>query len=310
MLRQNETKEKNTPQADTNYLPHILGPLTGALGSHIPRVWLNRAVYHTNFFDVLTETKQHWHQGLMLNLARCYASVLMQSSARAMTQHHLLHHDNNASKALATFAPALASTFVAITIETPFIRESTQQNTTHLSRPIPFTKFNLPLTAFYFCRELGFSSYLFGSQDLLNTLFITGYTAVCHKGIIWEATTDMLQASKAGTTPNFSRDGIKYTLTGLAKGNVYTHPTCRVPVTNPANALQMLYNLLSVSCGTNLFLYRFIHLNVLSMAFEFGGKTLAPQATNHFSFWQTRDVKKQPSQITPEETNKTIKYQK
>jgi hypothetical protein len=309
MFRQNETKEKSDTQKPT-YLSHILGPLTGALGSHIPRVWLNRAVYHTQFFGVLKDTKQYWHSGLSLNVARCYASVLTQSSVRATSQYYCGSDNSASSKAAALFAPALASTFVAVTIETPFIRKSTQQKPSHLPSPIAFTKCNIPLTAFYFCRELGFSNYLFGQKDLINTLAITGYTAICHKGIIWEATNDMLQPDKMGTTPHFSRDGFGYTVKALAKGNTYTHPTCRVPIKNPVNTLQLMVNLLSVSCGKNLFLFRFIHLNVLSMTFEFGNQTLAPRLANSFPFWQKKSAAAVTTQIDTDKLQPHNNYRK
>jgi hypothetical protein len=65
---------------------------------------------------------------------------------------------------------------------------------------------------------------------------------MAHKFAIWQATSDIVAQANLGTTPNIERDGICKTLSALAQVNVYTHPSCKAPINNPANIFQQATN--------------------------------------------------------------------
>lgn len=298
--------EENVPATYLHTaMPFIVGPMTGAFASHIPRVLVNRAVLNVSLTETWKDSKAFLFKGLGWNVLRCYSSVLMQYSTVEMLRKYY-GEDYSKHTLLATFAPALSSTLVAVTFETPFIRKTILPDKNQVKAPF-LSNFRRPTPhsfAFYLAREMGSARYLFGNKDIVDTLLISAYTSMCLTGIIWTVTEDKRKNQTANTLPNFSQDGTWKTLRGLARGDTYTHPSCQVPFKN-AKGILLLLNLVSVTCGHHLFVLRFLQLGILGNSFEYGAQTLAPKIANKlYSIWKGKPVKENKTMVSQQDVTK------
>lgn len=280
------------------YLPYFFGPMSGALISHAPRVLVNRAVFNIDTKATWHDSKNHVNKAVGLNLLRGYSSIFMQYSIVEM-QKKYFGIDYATKNMSAAILPAMGSTVVASLIETRFIRETALRNTVFCPANFVSAKYSLPLTAFYFARELGFARYLFGPQNVGETLFIAGYTSVFLKWIIWGATDDRAQNATTKTLPTFRKGKIIETVKDIAKGGVYTHPTCQVRYPNSRKPHELLYNLFIVSCPPHLYALRLFQLVVLKYSMLFGSAVIAPATaepiSSLYSFW-TKKILGKPAE--------------
>lgn len=268
-----------------DYFPSIMGSFSGTIASHLPRVWLNRSIYHRNPLNVLLDSAKYWHTGILLNLTRGFSVFTLQALSKNAVNHYYSPTSPTGHFA-SLLAPATMGTLVATMVETIFIRKTTRQSGIALPAHIPLTRFSAPLSSCYFMREMGFSLAVLGSKDLPSTLYYPAFvgtaflTSIFHRYATLEATADMSTGN-----PDFKRDGVFTTIRNIARGGVYTNETLRVPITNPVTNLDYTRNFLTVSCSPTTFLFRLIHLSIFTGAYQYGLKS-APELKRKFLLFQ------------------------
>ena len=157
-------------------------------------------------------------------------------------------------------AAITSGTLVATFIETGFIRMNNKAGIRIMSPA--FFRFRLPLSGMYCGREVGFCLSVLAKKDLSPvtqhgvTFAAAGFTAICHKLAVAEATRDFLP--KGMTTPNF-HEGIFSTLRNLAYGR-FTDPRFNVVYPNPTTNFQLLVNFSKAGCGWPMFTARLLYL--------------------------------------------------
>lgn len=293
--------------------PYFTGAFAGTIASHPVRVCLNRAAYNGGILTTLQDSRHYLTKGFGLNFGRCLGAVSLQAWSKGRVQQ-LFEENTVARKVAGIGAATLVGTSVATCIETIFIRKTTLPQGVEYKTKLPLTKLSVPLSACYLLREFGFSLAVLSDYDLLSIkgspalLAAATWSAMAHKFAIWQATSDMMAVANLGATPNIERDGIRKTLAALAQGNVYTHPSCKVPINNPVNIIQQATNLFSVSCGRSMLFFRLFNLVLFKKAYEIGvasAPTIEEQGrkvmNNMFSFFRvsTKEAQGSGESITP-----------
>jgi hypothetical protein len=273
-------------------LPHLVGAVCGGLVSHPFRVAMNRAAYHSTILGPFMDIPRHWTSGIHINLPRCIIAVGSQSYANQLAKSY---YPQNAveGKVAGLLAATAVGTSVATSIETFFIRKTMDKP---LQNNLPLFRFSTPLIGCYFLREFFFSSIMFTADKLSSTeknlLLVpaAGFTGIFHKFAAWEATADISVVQNKGSTPNFKQDGFFKSVVSLAKGDKYTHPSCKVLFPNATSIGKLATNLAFVSCGPAMFATRFTYSLIMREACQFGVK-------NHESllFWRKKALPDAPA---------------
>lgn len=276
-----------------NLLFHIACSAVATLTAHPSRVWLNRASLYQSPITTILESKPYLLKGVFFNLMRGSVMTGSQSYVKTIAQEKW-------GLVASIVASGSCGAIVASLVETPFIRKTMTQNTpgTHYS----LSRFSPTLTSLYFLRETGFSLAVLTSNDLSRAaqnslLLISAWaTAVIHKFVALEATRDNLP--KGMTVPDF-REGIFSSIKSMARGNVYTHPVFEVPCKNPVTKFALMRNLMHVSCGANMYLFRLLYLVVFKEAYHLATKAIPPTSTDIKPGFFSKSVPRQESVEAP-----------
>lgn len=254
------TKNKNE---STELLNHVGYSAIATLTAHPSRVCLNRASMYLWPHTTLRYSFPYLFRGIGLNFFRGSLATGSQSYVKEVVQ------ERTGLLGPAIVAAAFSGAVVATGIETPFIRKTMIQGQAGTS--FSLMRFSPTLSSLYFCREAGFSLAVLSKNDLSinaqhGVLLVGAWiTAVTHKFIAIEATRDKLP--QGITVPNF-RDGCVSTIKSMAYGNVYTHPAFQAPFKNPVSNLAKIGNLMHVSCGINMYVFRLLYLAIFREAYQ------------------------------------------
>lgn len=254
------TKNKKEP---TDLLKHVGYSAIATLISHPARVCLNRASMYLWPHTTIRYSYPYLFRGLGLNFFRGTFATGSQSYAKEVV------HERTGLLSAGIGAAAFCGAVVATGIETPFIRTTMIQG--QPSAPFSLWRFSPTLSSLYFLREGGFSFAVLAKKDLSVTaqygvlFFAAWVTAITHKFAALEANRDRLPQGM--TIPNF-KEGIAYTMKSMAHGNVYTHPVFQVPFKNPASNLAKFGNLMHVSCGVNMYVFRLLYLAIFREVYQ------------------------------------------
>lgn len=234
---------------------------------HPFRVFLNQASKYQWPHTTVINGTPFLFKGIGINFARGSVATGLQSQTKNIVQHKwgLLS---------GVTAAACCGAVVATCMETPLIRKTMALNA-------PLWRLNPTLFSLYLIREWGFSLTVLAKQDLspwaqTGTLYSMAWvTAAVHKLVVIEASRDL---QKHVTAPDF-RQGIGFTIMSMARGGVYTHPAFQAPFKNPANIPAMIGNLLHVSCGVNMYVFRLLYLAAFGEVLQRTSENL-PSITN------------------------------
>lgn len=206
-------------------------------------------------------------QALGLNITRGVVTTAAASYSREKVKEQV-----GKSTAWSNFYSAvvtgLGGAGVATLLETPYIRETLRKPTQPRSL-FPFSYFSKQLTGFYFLRDFTFTYGVLGAAEMTPVarnaalLGATGVNAGMHKLITLEVGKDLIAAE--GTVPNY-RKGFGYVLKSLANGNVFTHPALKAPFQQPGSLLKKMANVMAVTCGPNVFMFRLAYTFIFSEA--------------------------------------------
>ena len=260
-----------------NLLFHVTCSGLSTLTSHVPRVWLNWASKCQSPLETIVKSKPYLLNGVFINLIRGSSMTGGQSWVKTLTQEKFGFYASIASAAMC--GSILASLF-----ETPYIRTTMIENRPGVSYSL--WRFSPTLTSLYFKREAGFSLAVLTKDDLPpaaqygSLLAGAWFTATIHKFAALEAIRDTLP--KGTTIPDF-REGICSTVKSMARGGVYTHPVFKVPCENPDTYFALMRNLLHVSCGANMYLFRLIYLAVFKLAYDTSTKVIPANPYGFFN---------------------------
>ncbi len=221
------------------------------------RACLNRASMYRDYkfyeapFVTIADSRPYLWAGLPLNLLRGSLATGSQSYMKHWAQSWGGFY-------WSVSAAAVSGATVATFVETHYIRKT-------LGVSGPLFLFSPSLSAMYLLREIGFTLTVLSKKDMSplqqNAVLLTStwVTAIAHKFASIYATRDTLP--KEVTIPEF-RQGVRYTINAMARGDVYTHPAFQVPIKNPSNLKDLARNLMSVTCGANMFIFRLTYLLV------------------------------------------------
>lgn len=256
---------------------------------HPVRVCMNRAAYpeNSNPYKTILDSFGRMRKNAVINIARGSTSAGLQSFAKHEAE---VFYGKNTNEALifGLFGAAFAGTGVATFVETAFIRRNEMVGKEFKVQPSIF-KFNRPITTFYFCREIGFSSAALFSKDLPSPVYYgtmlaaAWLTGACHKLVTIEVTKDLLSLN--ASVPDYNK-GIFQVFRNIAHGN-YTYPSLAVPIKNPKNVIQKSVNFLNASCGINMFFWRLTYLTAFSNLYNVG----LPYLANRFSLFHSTHEK-------------------
>jgi hypothetical protein len=254
------TKNKNEP---TELLNHVGYSAIATLVAHPSRVCLNRASTYQWPHTTIRYSFPYLFRGIGLNFFRGSLATGSQSYAKEVVQ------ERTGILSAGIGAAAFCGTVIATGIETPFIRKTMIQGQAGTS--FSLMRFSPTLSSLYFCREAGFSLAVLSKNDLsinaqYGVLLVGAWiTAVTHKFVALEATRDQLPQGMR--VPHF-KDGLFTTIKSMAHGNVYTHPGFQAPFKNPASNLAKIGNLMHVSCGINMYVFRLLYLAIFREAYQ------------------------------------------
>lgn len=290
-------KEITETPPPKNLLFHVACSAAASLASHPNRVWLNRASLYQSPLATIFESKPYLLKGIFFNLLRGSMMTGTQSFIKNTTQEKW-------GLFASIIAAAGCGSLVATMVETPFIRKTMTLNTpgTHY----PLWRFSPTLTSLYFAREAGFSLAVLTKNDVspvaqYSLLFSSGWlTAVAHKFVALEATRDSLP--KGVTIPDF-REGIFSSVKAMARGGVYTHPVFEVPYKNPVTLPAMMRNLMHVSCGANMYLFRLLYLVVFKEAYHMATQVLPPVSITTLPGFFNNPLPREDSEHAESNTN-------
>jgi len=241
---------------------HIAAAGGATVFMHPIRVGLNRAAYHngplnTFHLSALSTLKDTWtylFKGCTFNIIRGSMSSGLQAYANQEARDY--YGENLFGKLAGLITASVVGTAIASFFETPFMRRNAGAD---LKLSALF-RLNKPITAFFFAREVGFSSAVLAANDYPKfgyyTILATAAwgSAICHKFLMIETTKDL---GKQYTTPDYSK-GFRHTLSELARG-AYTHPSLTVAYKNPSSFFQRSANVLYATSGLNMFTFRLLY---------------------------------------------------
>lgn len=245
-----------------NFLFHVTCSGLSALLSHVPRVWLNWSSKCQSPWETIVESRPYLSNGIVLNGIRGSAMTGIQSYVKTSTQDKIGFYPS-------VILAAACGALVASVVETPFIRKTMVEKIPGVNYSL--WRFSPTLTSLYFKREAGFILAVLTKDDLppvaqYGSLLVGAwFTATIHKFAALEAIRDTLPKDK--TIPDFQK-GIGSAVKSMAQGGVYTHPVFKVPCENPETYFALMRNLLHVSCGANMYLFRLIYLAVFKLAYD------------------------------------------
>lgn len=237
---------------------HICRSFMATLVAQPVRACLNRASMYRDYkfyeapFVTIADSRPYLWKGLLINLLRGSLATGSQSYVKHWAQDWGGFY-------LSVAAAAVSGATVASFVETPYIRKTLGV------KGHPLFYFNPSLSAMYLFREFGFTLTVLAKNDMSpvqqNAVLLTStwLTAIAHKFASIYSIRDTLP--KDLTIPEF-RQGFRYTIASMARGDVYTHPAFQVPIKNPVNLKGLAHNLLSVTCGANMFIFRLAYLVV------------------------------------------------
>lgn len=269
-MQRNEKLPPSHPSQHLSFQYHALCAAGATLFVHPFRVMLNRASYHTSPINTITDSFNYMIRGAGINLVRGTTAASLQAYAKHETQQYY-GEEHRKGLIMSLLAAALVGTGIAKFVEIPFMRKTAMQASESYSQKPTLFKFNLPLTMFFFTREIGFSSAVLAAHDMPKTahysilLSAAWGTAACHKLAMIEATKEFIPATYS--VPNY-KDGYLNVLRNLARG-IYTHPALKPVFVTPKNPLQLTVNVLNATCGANMFVFRLTYLKAFSEVFGF-----------------------------------------
>lgn len=269
--------EKTAEKKPDNLLFHVTCSGWSALVSHGPRVWLNQASKYQSPKQTIVESWPYLANGIFLNVLRGAIMTGVQSYVKTLTQDKFGFYGS-------VFWAAASASMAASVFETPFIRKTMIPKVPEVSYSL--WRFSPTLTSLYFKREAGFTVAVLTKDDLppaaqFGTLLVGAwFTATMHKFAALEAVRDTLP--KDVTIPDF-REGLGFTVKSMARGGVYTHPVFKVPHKNPETYFALMRNLLHVSCGANMYLFRLIYLAVFKLAYDMSTRVVPANPHGFFS---------------------------
>jgi len=261
------TSRDNNQLDPTSLLRHTFISGVATFASYPLRVLLYRAGFNQDPVSTIKDALPRMTHGATNNLIRGTLAASSQSYSKNAAQEH-------AGFLAGITASAVSGTLVATLTETRLIRKISlallPENTATLWR------FNVPLSALYFMREVGFVLSVLGKNDLPPSaqtaalIAAAGVTASIQKLAAVEATRDLLP--NGITAPNL-RDGMIKTIRAMSNGNVYTHPAFQVRVKSPKSIMMQSRNFFSVACGWNMFAFRLLYLYGFREAYHYAAET-------------------------------------
>jgi hypothetical protein len=266
---------KNSPKDSKKpyeMVKHVYYSSFATLLAHPARVFLNRASLYQWPLQTIIASYPYLLKGLSYNLVRGTLATGSQSAAKHVVQERM-------GLLSGMVAASLCGTAVATWVETPFLRKTLLQEVQGTS----LWRVNKTLSSLYFLREAGFSFAVLAKNDLSPSaqyaaLFGGAWvTAVAHKFAALEAIRDTLP--REITAPDF-RHGVVTTIRNMAMGDIYSHSVFQVPFKNPKHLLAMISNLMHVSCGANMYLFRLLYLVTFREAYFLASQT-EPNLISH-----------------------------
>lgn len=265
--------------APVNFLHHVMNSAMATAASQPARVLLNRAKLYSNPFATMTGSYPYFLTGLGINVLRGSLATGMQSWAKHKVQEQY-------GLMPAIMAASLCGAGVATFVETPYIRMTTMEH-------LPGAKYSLwrfspALSSCYYLREVGFTLAVLAKKDLSpagqwGALLVSAWvTATLHKMAVMGAIGDSME--RHGSLPKYS-DGMFTTIRNIATGGTYTHPEFAVPFKNPVSFLAKVGNLMHVSCGVNMFVFRLLYLATFGQAYSYATET-SPSLLKRMSFFK------------------------
>lgn len=242
---------------------------------HPFRVLLNEASVNTNPFKTVKSASNKMFRDAPLNILRGTSSTALQSTVK-----HVVNQYYAQDTSMGRITSVIGTTIAGVTvtpIEVAFMRKNALRSTLPSLQPSKLTKpsllkYNLPILALFGLREVGFTSSIFGTDDLpfyqrLPVLLPSALiTAITHKLASIEITKDIRQITHL--VPDY-RIGFRAVIHNIAYGGVYKHESFRVPITHPKSMPQFAINFLSATCGYNMYFWRLTYLAVFAGLLSF-----------------------------------------
>lgn len=236
---------------------------------------MNRSIEHKSLFSVMADRRIL--KGIPLNTLRGGLAVTTQSWIKDKVQAKFDNPQSNKAQLTALFAAALGSTPITAFLEAPYIRLTNQARPHQVAHfpfirqpsagKMPFFRYPYPAAPAFFCRDLKFIFTIHFGKDLPteyfipSLIFMSASSGFCHN-LGLRAIKQDLNLPQDGTQPNFKKDGVLGTLKKIGQG-AYTHALCQGPIKKSAekmSSLDLLRNILSVCCGTNMVFWRTVFI--------------------------------------------------
>lgn len=256
---------------------HVVCSGLSALLTHGPRVWLNQASKYQSPLKTIAESWSYLPNGIVLNGIRGATMTGIQSYVKSSTQDKFGFYPS-------VLMAAACGSLAASVVETPFIRKTMIEKVPGASYSL--WRFSPTLTSLYFKREAGFIFAVLTKDDLSpavqysSLLLAAWFTATIHKFAALEAVRDTLP--EGVTIPDFQK-GLGSAVRSMARGGVYTHAVFKVPCENPETYFALMRNLLHVSCGANMYLFRLLYLAAFKLAYDTTTKVIPANPYGFFN---------------------------